>query len=197
MPTFRRLGLAGAALLLLAATPTRAHAAFVFTLTQVGGNVVVNGSGTLNTTALTLSSSSNTFAQITSSHAILFAGPTNFVACSVDVGGGLSGPTSFGNGSGIASSGTGDLVGIDGFDGSIWVPQGYISGTLLTDSTTFAGTFASIGFSSGTYTYTWGMGTNADSLTVTSIVPEPSTWALLGVGLGALGLTLRHRSARR
>ncbi len=32
----------------------RAHAAFVLRLSQAGGNVVVNGSGTLNATALTL-----------------------------------------------------------------------------------------------------------------------------------------------
>ena len=190
-----RLALAGAALLLLAAAPRNAHAEFTLTLSQVGGNVVVNGTGTINTTALTTASYSYTSAQITSSHAILFAGPTNFVACSVDVGGGLSGPTSFGSGSGVASSGTGSLVGIDGFDGAIWVPQGYTSGTLLTDSTTFAGTFASIGFTPGTYSYTWGTGASADSLTVTSVVPEPSTWVGLGVGVAGLGLTLRRRAA--
>ena len=30
----------------------------------------------------------------------------------------------------------------------------------------------------------------------TSVVPEPSTWALLGLGAGLLGLTLRRRTAR-
>ena len=192
--SLRPLALAGAMLLLLAVAPRRAHAAFVLTLSQVGGNVVVNGSGTIDTADLTFSSNSNTSAQIYLSHAILFAGPTSFTACNVYNGGGLSGPTSFGNGSGGASSGTGNLVGIDGFDRTIWVPQGYTSGTLLTDSSTFAGTFATIGFTPGTYTYTWGTGADADSLTVTSGVPEPSTW-LGGVLLvGGAGWTLRRRS---
>ena len=72
-----------------------------------------------------------------------------------------------------------------------------ISGTLLTDSTTFAGTFASIGFTPGTYTYTWGTGATADSLTVTSVVPEPSTWTMLAFGgVGLLGLILRRRATR-
>ena len=194
----RLLALAGTALLALAVAPRRADAAFVFTLTQSGGNVVVNGSGTLNTTALTLASTANTFAQLTCYHAILFAGPTGFVSCSVYSGGGMAGPTSFGTGSGNASAGTGSLVGIDGFDGTLYVPQGYTSGAPLADNTTFPGTFASIGFKPGTYTYTWGTGATADSLTLTSVVPEPSAWALLGLGTGLLGVvTLRRRAAVR
>lgn len=33
-------------------------------------------------------------------------------------------------------------------------------------------------------------------LTVTDVVPEPSTWALMLLGVGALGLSLRRRSER-
>ncbi len=62
---------------------------------------------------------------------------------------------------------------------------------------TFNGaTFATLGFTPGTYTSTWGTGANADALTVTSAVPEPSTWALRGLGVAGLGLTLRRRAAR-
>jgi hypothetical protein len=43
--------LALATLLLLTAAPHHARAAFVLTLTQVGDDVVINGSGTINTTS--------------------------------------------------------------------------------------------------------------------------------------------------
>ena len=191
----RPLVLAGTALLLLAATPGRAHAAFTLTLTQTGGNVAANGTGTLNLTALTLLGANSEIAQIDPARAILFAGPTSNTTVSVYDGGGLAGPSSFGIATGAnASAGTGSFVGIYGTALDLYVPQGYVSGTALTDSATFSNaTFASLGFTPGMYTYTWGTGANADSLTVTSVVPEPSTWVLLGLGAGLLGLTMRRR----
>ena len=189
------LALAGAVLLLLA-VPDRAHAAFVLTLTQTGGNVVANGSGTLNLNALTLLGVNSEVAQIDPARAILFAGPTSGTNTSVYNGGGLAGPSAFGTRTGaIASAGTGSFVGIYGTALDLYVPQGYVSGTALTDNATFNNaTFASLGFTPGTYTYTWGTGANADSLTVTGVVPEPSTWAAIAVGAGSLGLVLRRRA---
>ena len=62
------------------------------------------------------------------------------------------------------------------------------------------GSFASLGLTPGIYTWNWGSGANADSLTInigTAIppgaVPEPSTWAMLILGFGAVGGALRRR----
>jgi hypothetical protein len=47
------------------------------------------------------------------------------------------------------------------------VPVGYTSGSYLTSSQTFnSQTFTSLGLVAGTYSYTWGTGSNAEILSV-------------------------------
>jgi hypothetical protein len=64
----------------------------------------------------------------------------------------------------------------------------------LASNMEFAGqTFASIGLTPGTYTWTWGSAINADSLTVQigpAAGPEPAS--VRAVGLGLLGLAAVH-----
>ena len=88
---------------------------------------------------------------------VLSTGPTS--GSSYDEYTGASGPTSFGSGfTTLASSGSGDRVGIDGINGGVFVPFGYVSGTALSDSMTFNNaTFASLGVTRGTYVWTWGL----------------------------------------
>jgi hypothetical protein len=91
------------------------------------------------------------------------------------------------------------LAGLYGYGHFIYVPAGYVSGTQLSDTDTFNGaTFASLGITSGTYTYTWGSGPTADTATVMTIasVPEPSTWAAILGGFGILGAVQRFRRQR-
>ena len=67
------------------------------------------------------------------------------------------------------------------------------AGTLTTTAN-----FASAPPASGSYPtdITNGGGTRLDAVNGASVVPEPSTWALLGVGVVGLSLTLRRRAAR-
>ena len=193
----KKLLLALGAVLALAAAPTRAHAVFTLTLSQTGGNVTITGSGTLNTTALSFLASGSFAGQFAPASALLVSGPTTAVAVK-GLGGGLTGPTTFGiGGSNVASSGTGTIVGILGSQNELIVPTTYVSGTALTTSSTYNGaTFASLNFTPGTYTYTWGTGANTDSLVVTSVVPEPTTWALFIAGsLSLLAVAFQRRRA--
>jgi hypothetical protein len=189
----------GGALLLgvsLAAPP--AHAAYIETLTQEASDVVATGSGTLDLAGLSLlGSGGTTRALINPSSAFLFTGPASFATVAEYTG--FTGPPTFGNGGfTLASSGSGDLVGIDGSLNQLIVPAGYVSDNALSDTSTYDNTtFSMLGVTPGTYTWTWGSGANADSFTLdigVAAVPEPSSIALLVLPLGlVMWLAARHR----
>src|SRR6266699_5686869 len=97
-----------------------AQAGYIVTLQQVGGSVVATGSGPISLAGLTFSGSGSLspaikpFGNGTGLGARwIYTGPTS---SSVDrYFGQVSGPTSFGSeGGGYASSGSGDMVGING-----------------------------------------------------------------------------------
>lgn len=178
----------------------RAHAAYTLTLSQSGTNLVATGSGSLNTTALTLANANNnTGSTLQASLGWLYLGPGVSVGALYD---GLSGPTTFGAGTArFFGAGTGSLVGVyNGFGSELQVPQNYVSGTALGTSTaSFANaSLASAGLTPGSYVYTWGAGANADSFTINiNAVPEPGTWAMMALGVAGLGVVaLRRRAAR-
>jgi hypothetical protein len=154
-------------------TPSSAPAGFNLTVTQVGPNVVWSGSGSFNLTNLTatadfpgVSAGYNAqFAQFivgSTSNATIYSG-TSFTTF----------PTSFGpGGSAPLPSGSGSVFGIIQNGGSlqprqVMVPQGYVSGTVITGSATYAATtIAGMGLTSGTYVWSWGSGAGAGSLTM-------------------------------
>lgn len=179
-------------------------AAYTIAFQQVGANVVSTGSGSLNLTALTVAGGIGGPGQILASQglAILGQGAPGITATGYS---GISGPASFGTSSNIAADfGTGPFVGIWGTQNRVWAPIGYVSGDPLGISTaTYQNdSFASLGLTQGTYVWTWGQGVTADSFTVqigpaAAGIPEPSTWAIMMLGLGFVGGAMRSAKRRQ
>jgi PEP-CTERM motif len=177
---------------------TSAKAAYLLKYEEVGTDVVGKGSGSLDLTDLTLvdPGEEGSCFGVEASQAAACAGPL-----SVDIATyqGFVGPTSFGPGAlRLATSGSGDFTGIIPTSGNLHPPGGYISGDSLFGEVTFAGAdFQDLGLTPGVYVWSWGSGLHADTFTVQVGVPEPSSWALLLAGFGALGLVGCYRRTRR
>jgi hypothetical protein len=177
-----------------------AEASVIMTIKQVGNNVVASGTGTINLTDLTDSGSFDVTAGIAPSQGVvLLGGGTSYDFWG---GGGLSGPSSFGSGGvTLASSESGSYLAVGGAF-QFYILSGYTSGAPISGTATFdVATFASLGITPGVYSWTWGTGQNADSLTLfagveQSSVPEPTSAALMSVGLAA-GALLWARTRRR
>jgi hypothetical protein len=190
---------AGVAALGLASVGGPAEASVVIDMSEVGGNVVTTGSGTVDLTGLSFTSSGEDAGFVFASLGSVAVGSSE----ADDFYSGAIGPASFGTGGFIIPFGqSGDLLGLIGnvSPAEILVPHGYVSGTSLSGSSTYVGqTFASLGLTPGTYLYTWGSGPTADSLTIkigTAAIPEPGTWVMIMLGFAALGLA-SFRAARK
>jgi hypothetical protein len=141
--------------------------------------------GTIDLTDLHFSQNFPTFDAFIDPQA---AAVTVGVTGSADVYTGVNGPLNFGSG-GFQSPSTvlGDIIAPTG--GTIAVPHNYAD-TVLSGSATWDSTLAMLGVLPGTYTYTWGTGAHADSVTldVLNPVPVPAALPLFATGIGALGL---------
>ena len=164
---------------------------------EVGNDVVMSGSGTLNLAALA--------GPITDPSPGVFVYPTlsSFLlgeSAGIDAySGDIVFPSQFGSGTGAQGDGSGDQFGpvqsLFGFGPEIWVPAGYQSGAPLNASAVFEGeTLASLGATPGLYVWSWGSGTDADSIKLDvkqSPVPGPLPW------LGAVATLGWSRRLRR
>jgi hypothetical protein len=186
----------GAAMLIgLSAPPARAG--YVVDLTQQGSDVVATGSGPIDLTGLSFFESRQEAAGLLPAINFVDTGPVNTGVVHVYLG--ITGPSNFGSGGfTAASSGSGDRVGI-GNDGKVlFVPLNYVSDSPLSDTSTYDNqTFTSLGATPGTYKWTWGTGPNQNfTLVIGTVVPEPSTWAMMLLGFAGLGF-VGYRSAGR
>lgn len=181
---------------LLSSTPT--NAAYFIQASQVDGNVVFTGSGSLNLAALTPWS--------TIAPNVSFVAPTSAIAVigtpePTQLFSGTTGPSTFGTGVFVfasPTSATGSQVGVAGTN--VRTPLGYVSGSSLGTSTSVYenSTFATLELATGNYVWSWGQGATFDTLTlqigdVAGAVPEPATWGMMLIGFAAIGARMRNR----
>ncbi|MET3725956.1 PEPxxWA-CTERM sorting domain-containing protein [Sphingomonas trueperi] len=183
-----------AAALAALCTPIAAQAAIVINVQQVGTSVVLKGSGTFDTSGLTLYA-----ANLQGSPRInpAFGSISVGISAPINMFTGITGPgLGYLQRSQLASSATGDVFGIAQYMGAINLPVGYQSGSLLSGSATYLdATIASLGLKDGQYVFR----SSNDSLTVNiggSAVPEPAMWGMMIGGFVFAGGTLRRRSGR-
>ena len=183
---------------LLLGTPLSAQAVAIIEALEIGPNVVFTGSGSLNWDEWTGLGDIQDTGRVDADQLIIIgtSSPTN-VDIRVNAPANFDGPTVIGGGVDqvTASSGSGDMFGIDFETGALTVPDGYVSGDPLSSSSTYAfKSFQSLGIAVGSYTWTWGSGDTADSLTLNvGPIPVPGTAALLGLGLAVLGYQRRKK----
>ena len=184
------------ALVMAAVAPAAADASLILNLNQVGANTILTYSGQINTTGLTLIGPVATTASITPNQGIL----QNATSTNYFLTGSSSGSQSFGTGgsaTAVSSSGSPIYVNFNA-PSLLGLPAGYASGSPLTGSLTFAGTFATLGITDNmSYTFSWGGGGAGRSVTlnVTS-VPEPATMGVLAIGSVVGGYSYRRRVKR-
>jgi hypothetical protein len=182
--------LAGAVgFLALLGAPVVARASpYIVTLEEVGSNVVATGSGQIDLTGLSFQS----FTLPGVGNIDPSFGSAGVGAGNLDVYFGVpSTPASFGSGGLTEPSNTsGGLVEYSAGDGSLVVPQGYVSNALLSASTSTydSATFATLGATPGTYVWTWGTGADQSFTLEIGATPLPATLPLFATGFGALGL---------
>lgn len=170
------------------------EAALVINLQEIGSDVVATGSGTANLAELSFHFDGGGTAYMEPSSTDIQIGGPNMV----DWYSSIIEPASFGTGMPSApDSVTGPRWGVA--NGYLLAPKDYTSGTFLSSTSTWNNTtLADLGVTSGTYTWTWGTGSNQDSLTLNAAggtaVPEPSSLLLMGLACG--GLMYRRKSHR-
>jgi len=179
-------------------TAAVADAAIVITISETAAGVLASGSGSFDTTGLARRDVPLGFSTgLNGGLGVVRFGVGNNAVGFDTVA--TSGPISFGSAGAYreATTAVGLNFGIHGADGTVILPDNYVSGSTLIGEMVFLGaTLDSLGLTIGTYLY---RSANNDTVTVnigpSAVVPEPASWAMMTLGLAGIGYTLRRRRA--
>ena len=178
-------------LALSAFVSTQAFAVFTVNITQVGPNIIATGSGSLITTGFPAPEGTNNpfDTGIIPQISCLISGtedlPYDYYRNVI------TGPSSYGPGPGVAKEtpgpgSNGAAIGICG--NVVFIPRGYVSGTPLSSSGEWDGrTFADVGMTPGTYTYTingrdtFVINVGPQATATTTSIPALSEYALMAL----------------
>ena len=153
-PISRTILALGVAQILSLGMAASSHAASIITAVETGGDVVFTAAGgaSFDLTDLSLVSFANRLSFIEPESGSFATGATQGVD---QYNGTISGPTEFGAGMFEArTTGVGPYAGIFGGGAPVlFVPEGYLSGSILAESTAVyaSQTFATLGINPGTY----------------------------------------------
>jgi hypothetical protein len=190
---FRPFLLAASIMLLAPIDP--AISAIIITAQETGVGVEVSGEGQVDLSALTFLRTGGAIPELIPSLALLILGAPPDQAADVYIGLATA-PAQFGIGGASLPADAGAFGPLGASANAILVPDGYLSNTNVAATSTWTGeTFASLGMTPGTYVWTWGSGSTADSLTL-NIVPEPDTALLLATGLVLMSVRRRATATR-
>ncbi|MEM9347610.1 MAG: hypothetical protein AAGB26_13430 [Planctomycetota bacterium] len=169
-------------------------ASVIYTLEEVGSDVVLSYTGKINDADGLLFSADNASASG-------YISPTSGFAAGFELGsvtnydGSFNGPDAIGSFNGFTDGSThsGDYFGFDfgRFGDALLIESSYVFGQTMSGSTTFENnTIAGLGVDVGSGSYVWELGNTAGDTITLNIIPEPSSLAL---GLICFGVLLIHR----
>ena len=197
------VALAGSVLALgVAGVPNRAEALLLYTIRQVGSDVVVTGGsqGPVSLTGLNPLGPDKNNTEIASGLGAIGTGPdvdgSNPV--NLDTYSGILGPSTFGTGlvvyAGSSVDAATNAVYLDSVGGKLYLPSGYTGSTSIFSTTIFPSTnLATLGLTpNSSYVWTWGAGRGLDQTFQLDIEPVPAPLPVLGAA-SAFGWSRRLR----
>ena len=165
----------------------------LLTVEQVGADVVITGSGSIDTSGLTNPGTRNDYNNELSNIKI-FAGPATSSNGSVTTWWGLVGALTIGSASSVftpdPTSSFGQLFGIEadstpsviGGIPLLVLPQNYVSGSALSGTSRYSNkTLSQLGLTPGTQTWSVGSGASLQTVQITTSVPVPAPLGFAGV----------------